>query len=351
MPSRRPRSAVGLKVAASRSVSHHRDPDATFRRVGVYNCTVRVLEEPFLTRDVILRVYRPAEITAGRPFRLGAQRAASRGQSVAVRTSLGQFVGRVHVYSALNADAARAYRLGDKAAARELANRATELEASPAAATILSAIRSIASNMPGDPLSNDAPARLRRYLEQRRVSSSRGLDPLALAREWLVQSAAWLTAESDQLTDAVSHLGRRADEARAQILEGPLTASTFYGVVQRMDPSAAEIEGPGGETMLIPRIDLDREGLAAIGQAVSLLQEALPGGGSFWLPMPAVAIDADVGERPPESPLEAGSPLMDFFRTPGGALVTDAPPADRRWFERELAREPTAVPAAPLPVR
>ena len=312
---------------------------------------MRVLEEPFLTRDSILRVYRPAEITTGRPFRLRAQHAASHGLSVPVRTSLGQFVGRVHLYSALNADAARAYRLHEKTAARELAKRAAELEASPAAATIVSAIASVASQMPGDPLSDQAPAHLRRYLAQRRASSSRGLDTGALAREWLVQSAAWLAAESEELIEAVSQLGRKADEARAQVLEGPFTATTFYGVVQRMDPSAAEIEGPGGETMLIPRMDLEREGLAAIGQPVSLLQEALPGGGSYWLPMPAVALDVDPGEPAAESSLNAESPLMDVVRAEGGALVAHLPPADRSWFERELAREPTAVPAAPLPVR
>jgi hypothetical protein len=261
-----------------------------------------------------------------------------------MRTALGQLVGKVHLYSALNADAARAYRLHERPAARALAKRAEKLEASAAAATVVSAIASVASHMPADPLSDEAPARLRRYLAQRRTSSSRGLDTSALARDWLVQSAAWLSLESEGLVEAVSQLGWEAEQARAEILEDSMTATTFYGIVQRMDPSAAEIEGPGGETMLIPRIDLDREGLAVIGQPVSLLQEALPGGGSYWLPMPAVAVDLAA----PESPSE--SPLMDIVLSEGGSLVAQLPAADRRWFERELAREPTAVPAAPLPV-
>lgn len=261
-----------------------------------------------------------------------------------MRAPLGQLLGRVHLYSALNADAARAYRLHAKPAARALAKRAEELEASPEATTIVSAIASVASRMPSDPLSDEAPAHLRRYLAQRRTSSSRGLDAAALMRDWLVQSAAWLSTESDDLIDAVSQLGRRAEEARAEILDDTVTATTFYGIVQRMDPSAIEIEAPEGETLLIPRADLDREGLAVIGQPVSLLHETLPGGGSYWLPMPAVAIDI----QPP--PQESVSPLMDVVQAEGGSLVAHLPPADRRWFERELAREPTAVPAAPLSV-
>jgi len=305
---------------------------------------MRVLEEPFVTREAILSVYRPGELTTERPFRtLRKQRAASSGLPVIIRTSLGQVTGRVHVYNALNADAARAYRLGRVNAAHELAARAGEIEKSPPARVVQRAIAAVAGRMPVEPLSNEAPAGLRRYLSLRRRSSWRGLDTSGLTREWIASSGAWLTTDWDELVEAVVTLNRHAEEARAEILADASTATTFFGVVQRMDHVAAELEAPDGQTLLVPRDDLDRQGLAAIGQAVSLLREVLPGGGSYCLPMPAVALDA-LAPRPALPVWETES--RDDGSIPASALST----ADAEWLGKELAREPTATPAAPLPV-
>jgi len=308
---------------------------------------VRVYEEPFVTRSVILSVYRPGEVTTDRPFRTLRQRqAASQGLSVLIRTVVGQVIGRIHIYNALNADAARAYRLGEASAAQELAARAGELEQSAAARVIESAIGAVAGRMPVEPLSNEAPPALRRYLALRRRSTWRGLDMNGLAREWLVQSAAWLTSDSDALIEAVSTLSREAEEARADILTAATAASTFFGVVQRMDDTAAELDGATGETLLVPRDDLDREGLAILGQAVSLLREVMPGGGSYCLPMPAVAVSVDRSAPGPAPPV-----WETAFYEDGSFPASPARPDDVAWLRRELAREPTAVPAAPIPVK
>lgn len=302
---------------------------------------MRVVEEPFLTRGAILSILRPGEVTTERPFRtLRSHDAASSGLAVAVRSPGGQVLGHVRVYSALNADAARAYRLDDRERAQALAARAGEIERSQPARRIHEAMADIAARMPLDPSDAAAPVSLRRYAHAQRKTSWRGLDAGATAREWLSRSTAWLTtgAERAELLDAIVDLDRAAAEARADVLGGrAATATTFFGVVSRMDDVAAEVD-TGDGTFLVPRDDLDRQGLAAIDQPIALLREQLPGGGSYLLPLAAVALDEPAhGDQP--SPWD-----------PVPAVESTLPPTDLAWIERELAREPTAVPVAPLPL-
>ena len=258
-----------------------------------------------------------------------------------MRTVHGQLLGRTHFYSLLNLDAARAVRLGEPTLARQVAARAGELERSRHADLIRSAIQLTGSKISIDPSRDDVPTALRRYLLARSRSSWRGLDQYALAREWLVYSAAWLGQdEHGEITEAVTALARAASEARADLLADAALppASTFFGVVRRMDPSAAEVQGDY-ETRLVPRDDLERQGLAVIGQAVSLLCEVLPTGGSLMFPMPAVAVETT-------SPAGEGA-YWDLDAMKSG-VAGFLQPADHAWLERELAREPTAMPLAPL---
>jgi len=306
---------------------------------------VRIAEEPFLTRESILNVLKPGELTTERPFRTLRQRgAASEGISVPARTLNGQLIGRLSLYSSLNADAARAYRLEDLDAARAFAEKAHQLEQSPWANLIRKAVAAIASAIPVDPLSPEAHPNLIRYLLLRRRSSWRGLEQTALVREWLAHSSAWLdspTSELKQLKSAVEALDEEAQKIRSQIApELAGAVSTFYGVVQRMDSTAAELEGENSEAILIPREDLERQGLASLGQAISLLREVMPGGGSYCLPMPAVALEESGVD-------EAPSPWADSSR--GGITVDAISQRDGEWIQRSLSREPTAIPAAPLP--
>lgn len=306
---------------------------------------MHVVEEPFLTRESILLVLKPGEITTDRPFRTLRQRGgASNGISIPTRTPTGQLLGKVSLYCSLNGDAARAYRLDDFEMSHELVKRATKLERSPWAKLIQRAVEAIASAMPADPDSAEAPPGLRRYLGLRRRSSWRGLDQSALVREWLAHSSAWLDSgaiDREELRGAIEALDAECQKARAEILpDHARSVETFFGIVCRMDPSAAELESGSGETVLIPRDDLERQGLASLGQAVSLLREVMPGGGSYCLPMSAVALE-EQSFSDSRSPWERRAHAEAI-------LVSGVSERDSNWLDRELAREPTAVPAAPL---
>jgi hypothetical protein len=263
--------------------------------------------------------------------------------TIPVRTASGHLLGSVSLYSSLNSDAARAFRLEQEEVAQELVARATRLENSSWAQEIRHAIEAVASSMPSDPSSREAPPALRNYLMLRGRSSWRGLEKSALAREWIAHSQAWLDSsfgDRAELVGAVEALDREVKQARAEISSYQSnTVSTFFGIVRRMDPSAAELESENGETVLLPIPDLERQGLAVIGQSVSLLREILPNGGVYCLPMPAVTLEP--------AHTEARSPWDDTLEP---MVIPTSPLSDRDsdWLDRELAREPTAVPASPL---
>lgn len=312
---------------------------------------MRVIEEPFVTREAILSVLRLGEFTSERPFRtLREHGAASEGLAVRLRTPSGQILGRVQLYSSLNADSARAYRLQRIGVARELAERAMIIERSPEAQLIREAVASAAASVSVDQLSMETPPALRRYLTMRGRSTGRGLDREGLLREWLSHSDAWLAfdvVDRDSLVDAAAKLDQEACQARDDVLgDDVASATTFYGVVQRMDSTAAEIEGAGNQTLLVPRDDLDRQGLAVLGQPVAVLREVLPGGGSYHLLMPAVALQeesfADI-----RSSWDSGFDHIEDGNVWG---ISGLRSRDADWLKRELAREPTALLAAPLPV-
>lgn len=303
-----------------------------------------MVEEPFTTRDAILTILKPGQPATESPFRrLKRIHCASPGLRVEVRTTLGRVLGTAYIYSVLNADAARAVRLGDAELAGKFAERAHELERSAHADVIREAIREVASTMTGDPDFSDAPPSLQRYLRLRGRTTWLGLDRSALAREWLAHSSAWLSrGDRVQMIEAIMALAQAADEARADLqrkIAPPTT--TFFGIVRRMDELASEIQGET-EMRLLPRETLEREGLAVIGQPVALLCETLPAGGSLVLAMPAVAVE-DRSTTTATSPWDIGE-LDEGHGIPASMLDPD----DEAWFERELAREPTAVPLAPL---
>lgn len=319
--------------------------EAPFRRFGGIILDVRVVEEPFLTKDLILSILRPAEVTTDRPFRtLRQHKSASPGIVVHLRMDGGRMAGRLTLYSSLNADAARAYRLQEFDAAKELATQAVKLERSQWAKRIQRTIMELSARVPADPLSKEAPPSLRHYSTTCRHATWRGLDHGSLVRDWLAQSRSWLNEAHDErsaLVDAVEALSRKAEEVRTKVLaEEKCTVTTFQGVVQRLDVSVAEIENEAGEAMLVQREDLERQGLAMLGQAVALFQEALPSGGSYTLAMPAALLEPPALDDPP-------SPYSSFGDQ-GGIILTALSSRDLSWIERELSREPSAVLATPL---
>jgi hypothetical protein len=110
-----------------------------------------------------------------------------------------------------------------------------------------------------------------------------------------------------------------------------------------MDATAVELEGTGGQALLVPREDLERQGLATLGRPVALLRETLPGGGSYSLPLPAVALTEPSLE-------EADPPWETVYPGDGAMFARPLDDRDMRWLDRALAHEPTAIPAAPLPI-
>ncbi|HEU0251005.1 MAG TPA: hypothetical protein VFR48_09805 [Solirubrobacteraceae bacterium] len=305
---------------------------------------MRVIGEPFLTREEILSILHPGQVTTESQFRtLRAHNATSSGLPVTMRAGGGHIIGSIQLYSALNADAARAFRLRDHDLARELASRAQEIERSQEAGRVRDAVAEIARNMPTD-LSATAqvPDTLRHYLDARQRSSWRALDHGMLMRDWLAHKDAWLPTNFDELIDIVADLDRAIEAARIQILPDP-HVSTFYGTVARMDDLVAEIEAADEQALLVPRDDLDRQGLARLGQAVAVLREVLPGGGSYSLPMPAVATERPMTDD--RSPYAEGS--MQEGEVVFGEVLDGR---DGAWLARVRARPPAAPLAAPIPV-
>jgi hypothetical protein len=309
---------------------------------------MRITEEPFVTRESILAVLKPSGAVSERPFRTLRQHdTASEGLLVLMRSPAGQILGQVRLYSSLNGDAARAYRLRRFDEAKAFAKRAAKLERSPWAKTLRDSVARLAASLPLDPLGPEAPPALRRYVKLRRRSCRLGLDSGVLEREWLTHSSAWLDVAGEDyevLAEAIEAIAREADKARAAILDSETwMVSTFYGVVRRMDATAAELEGENEETILVPRGDLERQGLAVLDQAVSLLHEVLPGGGSYILPMPAASLRRE--------PTEDGVSPWDTSPVEERAIVArEVSSRDSEWLDRALSREPTAIPVAPLPL-
>ena len=309
---------------------------------------MKLAEEPFLTRRSVQAVLRPSDLPDNDgPFRtLRSHRMVSTGIKVRVRGTGGHLVGQLRLYNSLNADAARASRLHQPEVAKKLAAFAEMLERSGAAKQISEAIASLSTELPADPGSQDAPPGLRRYARLRGRSGRPDLEHGSLTREWLTQSRAWLElagSDTGPLADAVVTLGDESEKARAKILGDRLSVTTFYGVVRRVDVTAAQLESPDGEAIIVPRPELERQGLAIVGQAVSLLTEILPAGGSYLLPMPAVML-----ERP--TPGETRSP-WDLLNPEELSFVSsNLDSRDSNWIERELARDPRVIPVAPLPI-
>jgi hypothetical protein len=308
---------------------------------------MKLAEEPFLTSASIMAALRPSELPSVEgPIRtLRSHGAVSPGVKVHLRQPGGHFAGHLQIYSVLSADAARAFRLGQGDAARKLARFAAKLERSLAARQILKAITALSAAIPADALAPDSPPALRRYARLRSRMTWADVEHGALTREWLSQSSAWmqLNGEFDgDLADAVETLSDKSSEARAKVFGEVRNVSTFYGIVRRLDSSAAELESGEGEALLVRRDELERQGLATIGQGVSLLQEVLPAGGVYSMPFPAVILEKpDFGK--PRSPWRPDDPTKSFD-------LDELGKRDTAWLERELAREPRAVPATALPL-
>ncbi len=313
---------------------------------------MQLAEEPLVSRHQILRALKLGVPSTEAPFStLRARGMASNGWSVPVRKRDGRVAGRLHMYCVLNLDAARAARLRRNALARRLAVRATEVEDSHAGWVIRDAVSRASARLPaylaGETRDDAWNDRLGRYLDLRRGRGFEGFDCDALAREWLVRSEAWLDLASDdeaQLIAAVRELAASVQTARSEELAGePLRIDSFMGVVSHLDPDAAEIVSDTGEQWVVSRRELDREGLARLGEAVMVIREELPGGGEAWLAAPAVDLAVEAAPAP-----RSGNAIFPFLES--GVRWGIFGPTDGRWLTRALRRDPFILPAMPVRV-
>lgn len=302
---------------------------------------MEVVERPFLTSQAVLGVLAFGMPTTDAPLRtLRRHAAVSDGWSVPMRSSSGRLLGRVHMHSALNADAARLFRWGERDAAVRMARKAQAMERSKHARQVRHAIERTAKDIPVDWAERRATDHrtqaFRYYVDVRRQSAWEGLESSALWRAWVSEPQTWLAVATDEsLRQAVHELAALGAEARA---DEPLLErhglTTRLGVIERLDPVAAELTAPDGTLFVLPRRPLEREGLAVVGQPVSILMEELPGGRTVDYYAPAARLDIPPVAEDPD-PFGASAPVP---------LNT----ADSDWILRAMASKPTVVPLAPV---
>lgn len=311
---------------------------------------MQLVEEPLVTRREILRSLKLGAPTTDAPFNtLRSRQQASKGWSLVIRGNQGRVAGRLQIYSGLNVDAARAVRLRQPELARRLAARASAIERTSAAEVLLNAVDQastrLSAYLAGQSTDDAWSDRLTRYLDVRQAVDWNGLDREALAREWLARSEAWLYSapeREEELLAAVGEMATAAQTARAEELADlPLHIDSFTGVVRHIDPDVVEIVGRTEEAWVISRRELDREGLARLGEAVTLIREELPGGGEAWVAAPA----ADLGKRA-ESPPQSEQRGFPF----SGPMTWVIGSSEQRWLERALRRDPFLLRCSPIRV-
>jgi hypothetical protein len=237
------------------------------------------IELPLVTRREIVREYRPeSAVTEASAIRgLRAKHVLSDGLTVEMRGVGGRLGGRLHVYSALNRDAARALRRHDLNLAVRLGKAAAALEQSPEMRRLASALAT------GGAVGSTA----------------------ALARALSVPSVA----------KDVALLQRKHIEARTQIAK-TLAPTVLAGRIAGLDATTVILKFPHHASPLtLPRLVADEAGVAALGAAVSAMWEILSGGRTLITIEPAV-------DNPELSAID--EPLADVYGTPWGRILSEA---------------------------
>jgi hypothetical protein len=254
-------------------------PTLQFAASDAYTAAMSVAL-PLVTRHEIVRDFRLDEaVTVDNGIRaLKDKHALSPGLSFTTRGTAGRLGGRVHLYSALNRDAARAARRKDFATASRLAKAAARLDASPEAKKIVAALSTIAG----------AGA----------VGSAVDLARLLAA---------------PQLAPEVTGLQRKLARARRS-LDAETVPAQFGGHVIAMGEVAAMVELQGLPAPVpVPKATVLAAGVGSIGSAVIASWEMLSGGRTMLSVEPAIEMP-DVNEL--------GEPLIDMYGTPWGQVLS-----------------------------
>ncbi|WP_027006871.1 hypothetical protein [Conexibacter woesei] len=238
---------------------------------------------PLVTRQEIVRDFRLDETTTiDNGIRaLKDKRALSPGLSFTTRGTAGHLGGRVHLYSTLNRDAARAARHKDYESAERLSKAAARLEASPEAKKIVAQLSSLSGPAIG------GAADLARLLA------------------------------APQLASALAGLQRKQARARRGLKEGTVPAQ-FVGRVVALTKVAALVELDGLPSHIpVPTATMQAAGVGAVGSAVVASWEMLGNGRTMLSVEPAI-------DMPDINAL--GEPLVDMYGTPWGQVLSAADP-------------------------
>jgi hypothetical protein len=219
-----------------------------------------IVERPFLTKQEILRAYDPAGRASDAAFkRLRREGVVSAGVTIRPRRS-GRIAGRLTAYSALNRDAAVAYRKDRASLARRIAKAAARVEQSSNA---------------------------RRFALLATEGSPDEAQPT-------LHSVVCHVASLDR--SVVDDLARKTLRLREDDLANALTetgVTLVLGVVARILDQSAELQASDGLSYSVPVSELATRGLAHQGEPVAVWMEGLGEGGLFTVLEPAWADDEE----------------------------------------------------------
>lgn len=254
---------------------------------------------PLVTRREIVREYRPdGTVTdASAVRRLRSKGALSAGVSVEARRAGGRLGGRLHLYSALNRDAARAVRQGRDALAVRIGKAAGRLEKSGEARRLAAALSDLGGAATASQLAH------------------------ALSSPALIADASALQAMHQDLR---RQLGLAQSST---VLTGHVASLGDEGAVLELDG----LPGP----VAVPRELLHEAGVSAAGDAVTAIWELLPGGRTLMTIEPAVDAPG-VNDR--------GEPLVDLYGTPWGSVLAASDAEALRVTGRPTVHIPAGIP-------
>jgi hypothetical protein len=235
------------------------------------------LSLPVVTRREVARELRLAgDISEASALRsLKAKGALSDGIDVTRRGAGGKVEGRLHIYSALNRDAARAIRHNRPELAVELCKAAARLERSPELRRIAVALTTAGAI--------DSTAELARAL------SAPNVVPYVLA------------------------LDLKQAKARRRLAK-QVAVTTVTGRVSELNDHMGIVKVAHHHDVVLPRVTIDEAGIGHVGSACVARWEVLSDGRTLVSVEPAV--DASEGGD--------SGPLVDLHGTPWGAILVDA---------------------------
>jgi hypothetical protein len=282
---------------------------------------------PLVTRREIVREYRPDDtVTVDSGIRaLRAKSALSAGLSFVARGAGGELGGRVHLYSALNRDAARAARRGDLHSADRISKAASRLEKSPEATQLINAL----SKRSAGGLTENVGAIVVGAAALAAGTAVPAGAPGIAGAAGLAQALS-----TPALTDYVAKLQRSMARARKELNLGNVP-TILNGRISAVDESVGLLKLHGSLAVTVPRAMLDDAGVYEVGNAVSAMWELLPGGRTLLTVEPAV-------EAPETN--ELGEPLVDIHGTPWGSVLSQGDADALRVTGEPTISIPAGVP-------